>query len=408
MRSRTSTRIERKILFRLLLVSFLSFPSISIAQTSSSGTATSPQPLHGLVAKMAKIVAAAPKDGPNGLQKLSYELEGYELQGIMYPVFYQKEFLNVVSDKTQDWRLRYFCAGAMSEWTTKAIVKPLMKIVLDKTERPELRGAAAVGLTTAVTTNPKLKRVFEQLAANPNTPKPLFDKVMMVLGSAGSDDLNLMERLAGMPVDGQAALGSNFNAIRAIGASNNPQALEVLTEMLQAPPDIPLARGVVLQTLLSYAKTPNKVKKWPPELVPALLKMLGTRKYKPTDKIQTNQVFANSPDIIRLLGLIGSRRAVPRLVEFLNYPDTVVVAAAAQALGRIGDPRALPHVQELWNGLGTDPRENYDFAKRFKYWKNHCEHKKYCVDLITPQIYTALNSLKAAAKQQGESGKEKR
>jgi HEAT repeat protein len=56
-----------------------------------------------------------------------------------------------------------------------------------------------------------------------------------------------------------------------------------------------------------------------------------------------------SPDIrlIECLGYIGDKRLTPRLIELLGDSDASVRRFAASALGRIGDLRALPALEQL-------------------------------------------------------------
>ena len=54
---------------------------------------------------------------------------------------------------------------------------------------------------------------------------------------------------------------------------------------------------------------------------------------------------------IAYLGIRRSRRCVPRLIRRLRDPDTGVRRTTADALGRIGDGRALPF---LWRAMTSD------------------------------------------------------
>ena len=51
--------------------------------------------------------------------------------------------------------------------------------------------------------------------------------------------------------------------------------------------------------------------------------------------------------LIECLGHIGDKRLTPRLIELLGHSDASIRIFAANALGRIGDPQALPALEQL-------------------------------------------------------------
>jgi len=51
--------------------------------------------------------------------------------------------------------------------------------------------------------------------------------------------------------------------------------------------------------------------------------------------------------LIECLGYIGDKRLTPKLIELLGHSDASIRIFAANALGRIGDPQALPALEQL-------------------------------------------------------------
>ncbi len=58
--------------------------------------------------------------------------------------------------------------------------------------------------------------------------------------------------------------------------------------------------------------------------------------------------------LIECLGNIGDKRLTPRLIELLGHDDQIVRTFSTYALGRIGDPAALPALKHL---AQTDPHQ---------------------------------------------------
>jgi hypothetical protein len=76
--------------------------------------------------------------------------------------------------------------------------------------------------------------------------------------------------------------------------------------------------------------------------------------WTPAERKQMQQqvsplLYSPNPNIrlIQCLGYIGDKRLTPRLVGLLGHKDEVIRRFAAHALGRIGDPQALPVLEHL-------------------------------------------------------------
>ena len=84
--------------------------------------------------------------------------------------------------------------------------------------------------------------------------------------------------------------------------------------------------------------------------------------WSPQEKLELQQQLAprlDSPNpsiaLISCLGCIGNNRLSPRLIELLAHNDPHTRRLAAFALGEIGDPNALPALQDL---AETDPYQH--------------------------------------------------
>lgn len=89
---------------------------------------------------------------------------------------------------------------------------------------------------------------------------------------------------------------------------------------------------------------------------PATCRNCGTRidVYSHEYEYQLVSLLAHShaerrAEICLVLGSRGKRSAVPRLLEILTDPSTLVRVAALRALGEIGDPSAIPAVKKIAN-----------------------------------------------------------
>jgi HEAT repeat protein len=80
--------------------------------------------------------------------------------------------------------------------------------------------------------------------------------------------------------------------------------------------------------------------------------------YQKEQLLQQLAPLLDSPNpnirLIECLGHIGDRRLTVRLIELLEHSDSSIRTFAAYALGRIGDPQALPALKHL---ADTDPHQ---------------------------------------------------
>lgn len=269
--------------------------------------------------------------------------------------------VKAVADKSKDWRFRRFTAiTLMDHSASKKVTGALLSVLLDRIDHPGVRAGAAMGLYEAAMDSATVRSALESVVRDTETAKDLFRDAVWCLGAVGADDLDLMLQVAGLaPVGnplspGRPPILTNAGAIRAIARSRNPKALEVLISLLERYPSNSYLRGIVVDHLHSIAKTDvERLNPWRDKLVGPLLAMTYSEK------------FGEGPlnETVQLLGLLRERRAVNRLIEIMNDPkiDPVMVCRAAVALGEIGDKKALPYLEKVWEKLPNDSRGGGQF-----------------------------------------------
>lgn len=316
--------------------------------------------LNGLVKRIAAICQTENGDDDQTITRLTHKMDEEMGKAMTFPMLYRRDLLQAVTGKHNSWCIRYFAAIGLSQSKTEAIVDPLVSVLLDKDANPRVRAGAAIGLQTVVLHSQKAKDALTSVLYETNASSILISKVMMVLGQIGVEDIDLMIKIADAPAASLNALGTNFNAIRSIAQSKNPKALDLLFKLIDKYPPNSLIRGVVLEAWLDVsAARPKDFYLWRERIAEKMI------------EISRQERSGNLDDVIHLMAKTKSPIVVDRLIELLEDPkqDMVTVAFIAEALGIIGDRRALPHVQKLWDNLPNDPRDDYGFRRLLPFYK---------------------------------------
>lgn len=217
--------------------------------------------------------------------------------------------------------------------------------------------AVAVGLTLAATPPALAQLGAEQFAKNPETPSELWEAADYLVRVGRSDqaaafiqrflesnprDETLLQirdrygvgsilRLEDQPLTkglGVEVIGRIREA--AARTARDPERLQRLAGLLAATAE---ERVIALEGLRpsgSYAIAP-------------ILQVAADPGMKPEQRSA----------VLESLGALD-RRALPALTALLDASDDSLAAAAARALGRIGDPRAIPFLVAAVSGAGTD------------------------------------------------------
>jgi HEAT repeat protein/Tol biopolymer transport system component len=168
---------------------------------------------------------------------------------------------------------------------------------------------------------------------------------------AGFDEPEVLDMLIERSRD--KALGIQVDAVQQICKRNDPNIFEVLVGFLDHPHDS--ARMAVINELPRFGLERAR---------PVLLRNL-----------KENSVHYVRARCAQILGLLGDREAVPALLESLQS-DPRIKVDAVEALGLIGDPRALEALRPLVNDGAYLVRTGAEEAiRRIESHKGASEHE---------------------------------
>jgi len=187
---------------------------------------------------------------------------------------------------------------------------------------------------------------------SPQNTQKAFDAFLSVLEKSGLRARKVSARIQ----DTTTAKAVELSAAAIRGAGNALDAankhgirlerierFKTILRMWSLSSDDPELRFVSYEPIATIANiTPKTGKSWSPEEREELQQQLASLLDSPT------------PDslLIKCLGHVGDERIAPRMIELLGHDDSYIRRYAAGALGRIGDPRALPALEHL---AETDP-----------------------------------------------------
>jgi len=343
---------------------------------------------------MAKACRKLPGDDAETLAAIEARMELFYLQAHFFPGRHRRSLLEAVADRSQDWRLRRVAAIALQWSPSEEVVGPLTSVLLDKSERPEVRAGAGLGLSAVVSKSTEARAALLAVVADSDTPRAVLGLAMMSVVESGTTELDLMMKTADLPAGSLSDLGANFGAIRTIAASPDPRSAELLLKLLEKFPPNSLLRGVTFDELDRVATfDPERLKGVRPRLAKTLLAMTYEERYGGGGLNALLTLMADVPD----------PSYTDRLIELLEDPkqDSVILARTSTALAAIGDVKALPHLQKLWDGMPRDRRLDADYEYVRKKCPKHLEEPyvpQRCTNLRIQDIREALEKLKEAAR----------
>ncbi len=279
------------------------------------------------------------------------------------------EIEKALFDPTKDVKIKAMLCEALGEISDDRADEALGRL-LDDPSQHQIVWAFA-GRAVAKKRTPKAVAIIKRAVTNTRLPVGVRSEMMMHVGVDGIDDVDWLAQVAegtglGLPKDKSAEISQAeytiiLNAQRALGRSKNHRAVEILIALVDRHP----TNGTLVEGLGK-----KKVRR----AIPVLLKVLNS---PPAATLARH-------DAARALAELKAREAVEPLLDIIkNERDESLVAAAATALGKIGDKRALPELEKLVAGLRGDPR----FPQA--YWEQAKEGHGYI-----PPILKALDELK--------------
>lgn len=275
----------------------------------------------------------------------------------------------LLSNPASNERTRAVVCDALGTIGDDKAVAILGRVLSDGTQPLVVRSAA--GRAMVGKKGPGVEAAIKGVVGDKSAPRELRASIMRQVGVVGMEDVDWLAQVAqgeglGLPIDSKAEIsqeefGLMLNAQRALGKSTNPKATEVLIGLVDKHP----ANSLLIQAL---------GKKKDPHAVPALIKAL---------KNESSRGLSRH-DAAAALGELKAVDACDPLVEIIEKArDESLVSAAAVALGKIGDKRALPALERLVGNLRDDPR----FPQ--PYWEQAKKGHGYI-----PPIEAALEQLK--------------
>jgi hypothetical protein len=195
---------------------------------------------------------------------------------------FNEELVEILGDRSVDWRLRTLIVVVKRETTTgrkkRKYLPALVGILEDRTQHTRLRGAVASFVGETAEDSEEAREALARIVSDPETPSEVLQSAMAQLGVAGTDDIDLLLTLMSRPQRDPNDLGMGMNAIRALCRSKNPRAIDLLVKIFEeTPPDSFYNVTAIRQLNCVRNRHPGKWAELEPRLVPRLLALVDDR-----------------------------------------------------------------------------------------------------------------------------------
>lgn len=252
---------------------------------------------------------------------------------------------SVVDDPSEDAKVKAMMCEALGRINGPKSAALLTRVLRDQRQDQFVRAVA--GHALAGLRRPESARALEAVVADPSVPMVIRSRTMMAIGAHGLDDVDWLKRAAvgdgiGLPPSTDAHITQQegilmLNAQRALGASDDPRALDAILDLQSRYPT-----NAVLTDILKRKKNPRSI-----------LVLLRVLTYKNPKGFTSDAMIVAA----EALGEMKAERAVEPLIAIVEHDKNMVfVEWAARALAEIGDKRAIPPLRKVVAGAHNDPR----------------------------------------------------
>jgi HEAT repeat protein len=219
-------------------------------------------------------------------------------------------------------------------------IELLEKVVFDKHQNVLVRSMAGHELVTNEYAD--VSKEIERIVEDESIPVPVRAEVMGDLSVSGFQDVAWLRRVAlggtiskSTDVSLDEGSGIMWNAMRALGASKNPEATDILIDLQSQNP---------VNAILTEALR----RRHDPKTIPVLISVLVSTEAK---------VSLSKETAAAALADLKAQAAVEPLQSTMtSSDDPLLIATLAEALGNIGDRRAIVALQPLVENIDKDPR----------------------------------------------------
>lgn len=243
-------------------------------------------------------------------------------------------------DSSMDWATKALLCMALSNIHDQRSIKIFKRIIFDKTQNELVRSIAGHELVTNQYTD--VSGEVEKIVEDESLPVAVRAEVMGDLSITSFQDVAWLRRVAlggtiskSTDVSLNEGAGIMWNAMRALGASKNPAATGILIDLQSKNP----ANAILTEAIRKRrdAKT-----------IPVLVAVLTSTEAK----------GSLSPEVAaKALGELKAEAAVEPLQQLISSSSNpLLIAKLAEALGNIGDRKAIPTLQRLVENIDKDPR----------------------------------------------------
>ena len=248
-------------------------------------------------------------------------------------------------DPARSVKSKLFAVLFLSKLHDPAAAAPLSEFLLDDTQDPDARAAAASGLGSLELPPAAVRRDFCVEVGQPNLPVVVRDEVLIGLARLGCPDGYFLEKIARSagPRPSNRELVPVRRALLALSRSRGESSARNLLHLVRWFPENDEARAAALNALA--ARRNDLTATLAAESLDVVREAMRTETRNPATLVALIS-------IAETFGPEGDDLLIP----LASHPDAEVVATAAEALARRRTVRALPVLETISSGALQDPR----------------------------------------------------